>query len=61
VKVKYVFVLYTGLSFAQIGNQNKGIRMKICEFCMILEYFSLEKGPFTGSWGRLEKFLPSLL
>jgi len=25
---------------------------------MILEYFSLEKGPFTGPWGRLEKFLP---
>jgi hypothetical protein len=30
VKVKYSFVLYTGLSFAmyiaQIGNQNKGVR-----------------------------------
>ena len=25
---------------------------------MILEYFSLGKGPFTGTWGRLEKFLP---
>ena len=24
---------------------------------MILEYFSLEKGPFTRPWGRLEKFL----
>jgi hypothetical protein len=29
VKVKYGFVLYTSLSFAQTGNQNKGIRMKI--------------------------------
>jgi len=29
VKVKYGIVLYTGLSFAQIGNQNKGVRMKI--------------------------------
>ena len=26
---------------------------------MILEYFSLGKGPFTGHWGKLEKFLPS--
>jgi len=25
---------------------------------MILEYFSLEKGPFTRPLGRLEKFLP---
>jgi hypothetical protein len=25
---------------------------------MILEYFSLGKGPFTGPWGRLEKYLP---
>jgi hypothetical protein len=25
---------------------------------MILEYFSLGKGLFTGHWGRLEKFLP---
>jgi hypothetical protein len=25
---------------------------------MILEYFSFEKGPFIGLWGRLEKFLP---
>jgi hypothetical protein len=25
---------------------------------MILEYFSLVKGPFTGPWGRLENFLP---
>jgi len=24
---------------------------------MILEYFSLEKGPFTEHWGRLKKFL----
>jgi len=33
VKVRYCFVLYTGLSFAieiaQIGNQNKGVRRKI--------------------------------
>ena len=25
---------------------------------MILEYFSLGKGPFAGPWGRLEKLLP---
>jgi hypothetical protein len=25
---------------------------------MILEYFSLGKGPLTGPWGRLEKFMP---
>ena len=38
-------------------NKIRGVKMKIWEFCMILEYFSLAKGPFTGPLGRLEKSL----
>ena len=33
-------------------------KWKFWEFCRILKYFSLDKGPFTRPWGRLEKSLP---
>ena len=60
VKVKYNFVLYTSLSFAQIGNQKNGIRMKIVWILHDFRIFSLGKGPFTGrTLGKARK-IPAL-
>lgn len=63
VKVKYGYVLYTGLSFAlyisQIGNQNMQIRMNILwilhDFWI---FFIWENCLFTKPWGMLEKLMP---
>jgi hypothetical protein len=27
-------------------------------FALLIEYFSLGKGPFTRPWGKQEKFMP---
>ena len=51
VKVKYGFLLLTELYLTLLKCSN-------WKFCMILEHFSLGRGPFTRHWGRLEKFLP---
>ena len=41
----------------QIGHLGIKIRMRILGSLHDFRIFSLGKGPFTGSWGRLEKSL----
>jgi len=41
----------------KLGIKIRGQEWKFWEFCMILEYFSLEKGPFIRPLGRLGKIL----
>jgi hypothetical protein len=61
VKIKHGFVLYTDLSFAikiaQIGNQNKGIRMNILQDFRI---FFIEKGSYYRTLVKARK-IPALL
>jgi hypothetical protein len=64
VKVKYGFVLHTGLSFAlhitQIENQNKGVRNKILGILHDFRIFFIGKRSFYRTPGKARK-IPDLL
>ena len=53
----YILVYLLHSKLLNLGIKIRGKIENLGNFRMILEYFSLGKGPFTGPWGRLEKFL----